>query len=376
MSTDSESKSESHVDLSDRQPIPVYVLPCMDQNEQVSLIDLWRVVAKHKMLVLSSFVVTVMLASLYIFLAEPLYRAEANLLPPHQQDIQSLMIDYYNKGGVKIEHYTPALVYQSFLKNLKSKGLRREYFDTYGLEAHYLGDKGNNDFIINRVFDKKFNGNLRVKSDKDDASFVTVSFSDQDPELAAQWLNQFIVFINKRTIRQLVDDVKAAIRAEMEHTSRQLESKLKFAAKRRQDKIYDLREALRIAKALGIEGASIFPVSAKKEKVGVEVNINESPLYMRGTKALEAEISVLESRKSDAPFVTGLRDLQEKLDFLEGLTVDSDNLSAVMIDAAADTPYYPVKPRKNLILILSAIFGLLAGVLMVYITENRSKVSV
>jgi len=100
----------------------------------------------------------------------------------------------------------------------------------------------------------------------------------------------------------------------------------------------------------------------------------QAPLYMRGTKALEAEITVLESRKSDEPFVAGMRDLQEKQSFLEGISIDRSKLSAVTIDAAAIAPYQAEKPRKKLILILSAVFGLMTGIFLVFITEFRAKV--
>jgi len=95
---------------------------------------------------------------------------------------------------------------------------------------------------------------------------------------------------------------------------------------------------------------------------------------MRGAKALEAEIAVLESRKSDEPFIAGLRDLQEKRIFLEGLLINRDKLSAVTIDAAARTPYRAEKPRKKLMVILAGMLGLMVGIFLVFVAEIWSKV--
>jgi len=125
----------------DTRPVPVYVLPYADRDDEISLIDLWRVIMARKAIILLSLLVAIVLVSVYAFLAEPFYRAEAHLLPPQQQDIQGLMIDYRGKEGVEIKQYTPDLVYKAFQKNLKSKGSRREFFDAHDLIDYYLAGK-------------------------------------------------------------------------------------------------------------------------------------------------------------------------------------------------------------------------------------------
>ncbi len=354
-------------------PVPVCVVSYADQNDEISLIDLWRTIAARKMLVILSVLVAMVLAYVYVSLAEPLYRAEANVLPPQQQDIQGLMINYLETENLNIERYTPDLVYQSFLRNLKSKGLRREYFDANGLVAHYLGDHLDKEANIDRIFDKKFSGSLKVEINRQDASFVVISLTDWDPVFAANWLNQFIEFANTRTVRQLINNINAAVQSEIKWVRYQLESKLKLAVQRRQDRITNLREALRVANRLGIKSTSSFPVIEAREKAAIEVNTAQSPLYMRGTKALEAEIAVLESRKSDEPFIAGLRDLQEKKAFLESLSISGDNLSAVTVDTTARIPYSYENPGEKLVFILAAIFGLMIGIFLVFVAEFWSK---
>jgi len=95
---------------------------------------------------------------------------------------------------------------------------------------------------------------------------------------------------------------------------------------------------------------------------------------MRGTRALESEILVLEARKSDEPFIKGFRDLQERRAFLESISIDTDALSAVTVDAAAKTPYRSERPRKFLLMFVAAMLGLLFGILLVFIAEFKLKV--
>jgi chain length determinant protein (polysaccharide antigen chain regulator) len=362
--------------LSGQRPIPVYIVPPADREDEVGLIDLWNLIARRKWVILSTLFASLSLAVLYLFFAQPVYKAYAHLLPPHQQDIQGLQTYYAELGDVDIERYTPESVYSAFLVNLQSKGLRREFFDTNGLARHYVSVQSEGNVNSDFIFDARFDANLRVLVPKDDPSSATASFSDADPERAAEWLNQIISFVNKRTIHQLLNDVNAEVKAEIKQVRYQLDRKLKLADEMRHDRIAQLMEASRIAKALGIEDASLFPKMADGTRAGLAVSTAQLPLYMRGTKALETEISVLESRKSDAPFISGFRDLQERRTLLEGLSIDTDSLSAVTVDEAARVPYKADKPSgKVLVLVLAATLGVIIGLLAIFALESWAKFS-
>jgi len=361
---------------SDPHPIPVYIAPYQDRSDEVSLIDLWRVIARRKGIILLSFLASMMLAAVYIFFAEPSYRAVAYLLPPQQEQIQGLLIDYrgIEKAGLDIERYTPELVYNAFLENLNSRGLRREFFDRGNLVSHYVNEETDTEFNVDRIFDTKFNKTFQVQVDTQNPLFVTVSLSYSDPELVTQWLNQFVDYTNERTVHQLFSDVDSTIQAEIKRVRYQLASKLKLAEQRRHDRIISLQEALRVAKALGITEAGAFPMAASKNPAGIAVNTAQAPLYMRGTKALETEITVLESRKSDEPFIQGLRDLQERLSFLEDIRVDPDKLSAVTVDSVARIPYRAESPRKLLLIFIATALGFMIGIFLAFVAEFRSKI--
>jgi len=361
---------------SDPHPIPVYIAPYENRGDEVSLIDLWRVIARRKGIILLSLLASMMLAAAYIFFTEPSYRAVAFLLPPQQEQIQGLLIDYrgIEKAGLDIERLTPELVYNAFLANLKSRGLRREFFDRGNLVSHYVNEEADTKFNVDRIFDKKFNKSIQLQIDAKDPLFVTVSLAYSDPELVAQWLNRFVDLVDERTVHQLLSDVESAIQTEIKRVRYQLDSKLKSAKQRRRDRVISLQEALRVAKALGLTEAGAFPMAADKNPAGVAVNTAQVPLYMRGTKALEKEMTVLESRKSDEPFIQGLRDLQERLSFLEDIVVDPDTLSAVRVDSVAKTPYRAERPRKLLLISIAAMLGFMIGIFLVFVAEFRSKV--
>ncbi len=357
----------------DARAVPVYMLPYPDRGAEINLLDLWRVIVARKSLILISLLVAIVLGMAYAFLAQPYYRTETFLLPPRPQDIRELTNVTEILG---MEQYTPDRVYQVVLQNLNSRNLRRKFFDIQNLSRQYLDGKSHGENDIDRVFDEKFNDNMRLRRHNQNAASAVVSFGGADPEWTAQRLNQFIVFINQFTVGQLVDDVHSAVEAEIKKVRYQLDSKLKLAVQRRHDEILQLQEALRIARALGIHESRSFAVPAGNNEVSIKVNTALGPLYMRGTKALEAQIAVLESRKSDEPFVDGLSELKQKRTFLENLSVDRGNLSAVTVDSAAKIPYRVERPRKKLIVILAAVLGLLVGFLLLLVAEIRVKARV
>ena len=107
---------------------------------------------------------------------------------------------------------------------------------------------------------------------------------------------------------------------------------------KRLDTIERLKEALNIAKALGIQdpvpAISLSSSTSSMLQAEIKASNNEPPLYLRGEKALRAEITELESRTSDDPFIVELRPL---LDMLAQLETSAE--IATLKNRTDDTPY-------------------------------------
>lgn len=362
---------ENHADT---RPIPVYIAPMIGESNEISFVDLWRVFVRRKAVFVVSVLLSMLLAFAYLFFAEPVYKAKAYLLPPQHQKIQGLLVSYRGAGYIDADRRTPENVYSAFLNNLNSPGVRRDFFDQHELIKHYAVPEPAKGINADRIFEEFFNERLKVHIDKHNTSFVTVSFSDSDPVIAAQWLNQLLEFANKVTVNQLLSEVESAIQSEIDKARFLLDSKMKVAERRRLDKIVGLKEALRIARALGIHDASTYSKMAERDQSGLVVNTAEVPAYMQGTKALEVQISVLEARKSDEAFIGGFRDLQERQAFLEGISMDAHALSAVTINAIAKTPYRVESPRKLLLILFAAVLGFMIGMFLTFLAEFRWKI--
>lgn len=168
---------------------------------------------------------------------------------------------------------------------------------------------------------------------------------------------------------------------------------------RRNNRINQLNEAIRIADSLGISkpttpsSLGAAEVATQGSVIRTEVNNQQIPLYFMGTDALEAErkallarrsddftepriaqiarelkllehnrqIEVLNSRENEDLFLKGLAGWREEAARLRALKFDTASLKLVSIDQQAVEPSAPIKPRKALIVALALVLGGMLG---------------
>jgi len=220
---------------SQQQAVPVMMMPQpMGEEDEINLLDLWRTLMRRKRIVLAVTSLAVVAGLVYALLAAPVYRAESWLLPPSEKNVQ----------GLNVQGYTPESVYKLFIRNLKSRSLRRHYFDAHKL-ADRLTPEHKSDADINRIFDG-FNKMLSVSRDKKNKALVRVSFEGSDADLAAKWVNDVVAEANNATVNILTGDVASKLENSKRNLHEEITARRKLAAKRRSDEINRLTEADKI----------------------------------------------------------------------------------------------------------------------------------
>lgn len=179
----------------------------------------------------------------------------------------------------------------------------------------------------------------------------------------------------------------------------------------RKDRIRALEEALSIAKTLNIEDPVLMAQMSDGGGFSGGLAVrggfdgNGNALYLRGTRMLEAEIDALKNRQSDDFTSPEIRDLQEQLARLEHnrqiellrarknnsayvediremrtelnqlrgyLEQDYSNVRVMKMDDAAMAPMTPIKPRRKLIVAVSALSGAMLGILVALIASTMA----
>ena len=230
---------------------------------------------------------------------------------------------------------------------------------------------------IEESFEKNFHEQLHYKIESKIASkelreqyFFSISFIHTDANLAAKWLNEYINMVNEKTSDNLVDAVNRTLMNTKNMLEGKAAAKRELAKKLTLDRIEQLNEALAVAQRLDITEKEDYKSNLQSVIVGGESTaVTQAPLYFLGTKILREEIQSLKNRKSEDPFVPGLRILEENIQTLELSKLSYGDVKAAGVDQPATVPTVRNAPKRKLIVFVITFLGLLISFFYILITN-------
>jgi len=339
------------------------------EDDTIDLYELWITIWNRKWFIIVLTVVAALGSIVYTLQLQRIYKVEALLLPPKAKDVQLLDVigiierNRENKPtGISVSD----AVFGKFKKNLNSLNLHKKFILENGLLELLAPDRTietrNEDIYIG------FAEKIRLEEKR---GITYLSMELPDAELGTKWINDLIEFFDKETVDILVEELKNSIANKVSDVEYIIASKREMAKKRREDLIIQYEEAASIAQKLGV----MDRVDSTNIVQNNQLNITTSniPLYFRGFKALTTEILILKSRESDDPFISGLRDLQERLTLLRSIKLDKEKMRAIHVDQVAYPPEFPIKPNRRLIVSVATLVGFFSGIFLVYLIEFVKK---
>ncbi|AYG43994.1 hypothetical protein DV532_06610 [Pseudomonas sp. Leaf58] len=334
-------------------------------NEDIDFSQLVRLIGQQKALVALVTIAVTLCAVAYAMLSTPFYEARVAVRTPTQDDISQVNIGRGEGTGLQL--LSAKDVYSVYLSNLQSQALRRKFFQEVYLPS--LADnarQGSQDQLY-----AEFNKTLAVTAVGPVApDRYSVAVTLADPKVAADWVTQYVQMTSDWSKQELAKDLRADALGKADRLSRQIQAARDAARKVREDQITRLTEALNIARSVGLEKP---PLISNTLSLEVSAGMEGTLAYMRGSKALEADIDNLRKRTSDDPFVSGLRDNQLTMQFYRDLHLDTDAVRLYRQDGAIEVPDRPVKPKKTLIVLLGVVAGLLLGVCLALYRGGRAR---
>lgn len=327
-------------------------------DDEIDLFELWERLYQQKYLILMIVGFFTLAGLIYSFVATPVYKTSAYLLPPLAKDVQALNINLrsanlFDENLIKEDKTIEQVrsdVFARFLRNIQSRELRRTFFDRLLLTENVF-ETTDKDVSVLKLFEEKFNEKLILDKPQENsvgAAYV-LNLETNDAEVSARWLNDYLGFVIVQTKQELIDEINATI----EHRKTELNVMMRLmrenALKQKHDRLEMLNEALNIAKAIDLKSAQQV----------------ESPIprmhYLRGYEAIQAEIETLTQRESEDPFIEKLRELQRYANYLSSFNLEPEAFRVVGIDQQAFAPDEPIQPKKALIIIISVILGAMLG---------------
>ncbi|GHS82298.1 Wzz/FepE/Etk N-terminal domain-containing protein [Pseudomonas sp. DCB_AW] len=332
----------------------------LGEAREYDIFDLTEGLWRQRLLVLVVTVLVAALAVVYAMLATPVYEAKVLLQPPLSSDISQLNVGRVG-GDDLLAPIREREVGQIYRRNLQSDSLRQAFF-----EQVYLPSLGEGLGAGSAGLYAKFYGQLQVLNANEEEGRSSVSARAEDPHQAADWVVKYAEMAGERTKSELIKKVTAEFKVEADNLQRAIDAARANASREREDRIIQLTEALHTARSIGLEKPPIITTGLSAE---VSAGMNGSLMYMRGSKALESEIKNLQARVSDDPFVSNLREREQKVSFYRSVTLTPDQFEVYRQDGVVEPPEAPVKPRKALIVGLGVLVGLFIGTFIALIRE-------
>ena len=322
--------------------------PVNDPNRPVAFFLLSALLGlfwRQKVLILIVIVLGALMGSLYLWNTSPLYEAKAYFVSPTDGDI----VDF-NAGRSSLERndlraFTSSSICRVFARELASQSLKHAFFNA---STSSLGG------MTYAQFDKRF-----LVRDEPDFSpgkppeKYSVTVRAPTASLAVDWVTRYVALAEKNAMKT-ISGIMSAQKKNVAHVLLRKISLIQAVSEQeRQDRLTQLNEALQIARSIGLNA----PTG------------DSSSLYMRGSRALIAEINALTARESNDAFSPGLRALQREYASLQKNHENLGDVKIFHLDGAIAGSSEPVSPKKQLVFILALVLGLSLGCLMALIRD-------
>lgn len=315
---------------------------------------LWR----GRAIIAATTLALLLVSAIYAFFSAPVYQTSTILLPPTASGLaqynMALQLVEDTLGNNRGEKPTTTLLSAQeanriFLRHLNSDMLRQEFFaNTYLPAKNANASESERELLWNRL-EKELKIGLPTRTG--DAAWLTLE--GEDPTVISSWANGYVQAAIVAAREELMADVSALVTVRRQGNREQLAALRKIAAEARTNQIQRVEDALRIAESVGLQDSS--------SSGNLIIDYKDETMYLRGAKALRAELKGLQQRKDDDPYIPELRERLRVEALLSGINLDPAQLSPAIVDREAEIAVTPIRPQKALILAVSAILGLLLG---------------
>ena len=356
------------------------------RNDEIDLIELFRVLWKKKLwIVLSAFVCT-LIAGVYAFTAKEQWTSTAIVVAPRSTDLGNLLparAEYariIGDGDFSAGKLSDSL-YGQFKHFLFSNDLKRQFLEQSEWAKNYTKDMTEDQkrkyieetvskYLIVREVDPKKKDLTEL-----DKIGLKLTFSAETPKDAQSVLTEYVSFVNKYILNQINQEFKLGFNLRLDalkFTKEQIEEDL---TEEKNIQVENLTNALNIAKKAGITDFSRGNnnISVPEYMLGdARLNISDSKLadgtylFMLGEKYLQAQLDI--AKNNPVVYPTNYYSMERQLSKLTKLAPQLDSVENVKAYYYLSSPDYPVvkdKPKKALILAIGFIIGMVLSTLVI-----------
>lgn len=324
------------------------------------LVGLWG----SKFIIAAVIIICTSVAGLYAVFASPVYESSVLVGPPSLLKISDFNIARGNAGQPPA--YSQKEIYNFFLASIPSETIRQNLYN----EVYLKWGRNNNTEIPSESYSEFTRRLTSAPVIVNGIERILIRFQDSNHDRAKNILEKYVETLDENARSQVAVLVSGDAGARANVLERQIVNMRAEGKAIREDRIIQLKEALVVASSIGL----VQPMNISKADARLSDGVKSLQDYMRGTKALEAEILNLKQRVSDDPFIDKLRLLQVEYNFLKNVDVDLEKVETIDSDRMVVSSEAPIRPHRKLIILTGIVAGVVLGVfsgLILFVRKRR-----
>jgi len=330
-------------------------------DDEIDLFELFESLWKEKVLIVAITFVITLIGVGYALSIPPTYQASVKMLPPSQSDVTELAkFDILKSSHSQSQSQS----YANFLQILKSNQLRKTFLSQEGVKTSLFSSETS----LQKALSALEKMAVVEIPKKDPKTEVSLKFQFKDAVIAADYANQLVQIAVDQYRMNTAQTFASEKDQEINKLKDEQESLISTHEARLNKELTKLKEAYEIARKLKIdEPRESRNMSVKTEARSSVITEEMRYLYSEGTRALGAEIETVSERQKNLSMVDGLLEIQQRLALLSSVSFDAAKVMPVTIDLAAEAPEQRIKPKRSLIVALSAVVGGMLAIMFVLI---------
>jgi uncharacterized protein involved in exopolysaccharide biosynthesis len=200
--------------------------PVAAMAEEITLLDIWRILIRHRVLILSTILVCTLVSTVLALVMTPVYRAEIQVAPVSEKDSNSRFAAQLGElgglaalSGINMEQGSNK---NESIATLRSRRFTEQFIKDEKLLPVLFHDKWD---VENQRWDetdpeniptledawKLFNRKIRRISEDRKTGLVVLSIEWEDPGEAARWANELVYRVNEMLRKKAATESENAI---------------------------------------------------------------------------------------------------------------------------------------------------------------------
>jgi len=223
-------------------------------NEEVSLADLFRVLARRSRWVVAGVVACLLAGFAYLLLVAPRYEIQVHVDRPYDNEIASLNLGRTSATGLGA--YSAEQVFGYFMRELLSDRAFQRFFNELYLPSLSEEKRREPEARLYKQAQKLF-AVAPPDARKKGRQLHSVTIAADAPEKAYRWTTGFLDRVAEDARKALMADARISLDIAIRNTQRDLEELRLTAQRKRIDRIEQLKEALAVANAVGLRDPQV-----------------------------------------------------------------------------------------------------------------------